>query len=114
MSQKRARKQPPKSGLGDRQVGAFSVFRLRDTGIPFIFWPFSLFFRKNGRLRGWCNTGPGIPVFYHPKSIPHITSCLSVAYSNTIHPFVFNLLLYVLQRLKLYTQSLLVRDGHTL
>jgi len=26
-----------KTGLGDRQVGAFSVFRPRHTGIPFIF-----------------------------------------------------------------------------
>jgi len=67
-------KQPPKSGLGDRQVGAFSVFRPGDTGIPFIFSRFWRFFRKNGRLRGWCNTGPGIPCFssalvYYPLSL---------------------------------------------
>jgi len=34
---KLAQKQPPKKGLGDRQVGAFSVFRPRHTGGPFIF-----------------------------------------------------------------------------
>jgi len=54
--QKMTKKQPPKSGLGDRQVGAFSVFWPRDTGIPFIFRPFLLFFHKIARLRGWCNT----------------------------------------------------------
>jgi len=57
---KRCKKQPPKSGLGDRQVGAFSVFRARHTGIPFIFRPKSLFFRKICRFRGWCNTTPSV------------------------------------------------------
>jgi len=50
--QKMTKKQPPKSGLGDHQVGAFSVFWPRDTGIPFIFRPFLLFFHKIARLRG--------------------------------------------------------------
>jgi len=61
--QNMSQKQPPKKGLGDRQVGAFSVFRPGDTGIPFIFSRFWRFFQKNGRFRGWCNTGPGIPCF---------------------------------------------------
>jgi len=52
------KKGPPKSGLGDRQVGAFSVFWPRDTGIPFIFWAFFDFFQKIARLRGWCNITP--------------------------------------------------------
>jgi len=38
------------------QVGAFCVFRDRDTGIPFIFWTFLAKNRKIGRFRGWCNT----------------------------------------------------------
>jgi len=50
--EKRAENSPPKSGLGDRQVGAFSDFRLRDTGIPFIFSPFLRFFHKFDRFRG--------------------------------------------------------------
>jgi len=58
MGRKRARKWPQKRGLGGRQVGAFSVFRARHTGIPFIFWRFSLFFQKIDRLRGWCNITP--------------------------------------------------------
>jgi len=62
--QKRAKKQAPKSGLGDRQVGAFSVFWLRDTGIPFIFWRFWAFFQKIVRLRGWCNITPGSGLIY--------------------------------------------------
>jgi len=49
---KMTKKGPPKSGLGDRQVGAFSVFWPRDTGIPFIFWAFFDFFQKIARLRG--------------------------------------------------------------
>jgi len=53
-----AQNRPPKSGLGDRQVGAFSVFGVWHTGIPFIFWRFFAFLRKIGRLRGWCNTTP--------------------------------------------------------
>jgi len=48
----------PKTGFGDRQVGAFSVFRARHTGIPFIFWPKSRFFQKTEQFRGWCNTTP--------------------------------------------------------
>jgi len=44
--QKWAEKGPQKRGLGGRQVGAFSVFRPGDTGIPFIFWPKSAFFHK--------------------------------------------------------------------
>jgi len=111
ISQKRAQKQPPKSGLGDRQVGAFSVFRLRDTGIPFIFWPFWLFFQKNGRLRGWCNTGPGIPVFYHPKSMSLLTYCLPVAYSQPNSIIVFIYVPYVWARLKLLLYTVSVWDG---
>jgi len=53
--EKRTKKGPPKSGLGDRQVGAFSVFCVRHTAGPFIFWPKSRFFQKSGRFRGWCN-----------------------------------------------------------
>jgi len=53
---KLAEKQPqngvPKTGFGGRQVGAFSIFRSGDTGIPFIFWPFSSFFRKSAQFRG--------------------------------------------------------------
>jgi len=41
-----------------RQVGAFSVFSLGDTGTPFIFWPFFVFFTKFCRFRGWCNITP--------------------------------------------------------
>jgi len=51
-AQKRVKKQAPKSGLGDRQVGAFSVFRPRHTGIPFIFWRFLAFFQKTEQFRG--------------------------------------------------------------
>jgi len=42
----------PKNGLGDRQVGAFSDFRARHTGGPFIFRPKSPFLRKICRFRG--------------------------------------------------------------
>jgi len=51
---------PPKTGFGDRQVGAFCKFRVWHTGIPFIFSPKMRFFRKFDRFRGWCNTTPGI------------------------------------------------------
>jgi len=51
-AEKYTKKGLPKSGLGDRQVGAFSVFGVRHTGIPFIFWPFFAFFRKIDRFRG--------------------------------------------------------------
>jgi len=61
--EKRAENRPQKRGLGDRQVGAFSVFRLRDTGIPFIFSPFLRFFHKFDRFRGWCNTTPSSVAF---------------------------------------------------
>jgi len=61
--EKRAENRPQKRGLGDRQVGAFSVFRLRDTGIPFIFSRFLLFFHKFDRFRGWCNTTPSSVLF---------------------------------------------------
>jgi len=60
---KKAKKQAPKSGLGDRQVGAFSVFWPGHTGTPFIFCPFLPFFRFFCRFRGWCNTGAGLPCF---------------------------------------------------
>jgi len=60
MQPKIAKKQPPKSGLGDRQVGAFSVFGAGHTGGPFIFRPKSPFFRKICRFRGWCNTTPSV------------------------------------------------------
>jgi len=53
-----AQKQPPKSGLGGRQVGAFSVFWPGHTGIPFIFSAFLLFFHYFARFRGWCNITP--------------------------------------------------------
>jgi len=56
--QKIAKKAPRKSGFGGRQVGAFSIFWLRHTGIPFSFWRFFAFLRKKARLRGWCNTTP--------------------------------------------------------
>jgi len=62
--QKTSKNSPQKSGLGGRQVGAFSVFGARHTGIPFIFSLKTLFFRKMSRFRGWCNTTPriwGIP-----------------------------------------------------
>jgi len=49
---KSAQKQPPKKGLGDRQVGAFSVFRPRDTGGPFIFGRKLRFFQKSEQFRG--------------------------------------------------------------
>jgi len=58
MRQNKPQKRVPKSGFGDRQVGAFSVFRARHTGIPFIFWPKSRFFQKTEQFRGWCNTTP--------------------------------------------------------
>jgi len=58
----------PKTGFGGRQVGAFSIFRPGHTGIPFIFWRFFAFFRKIGRLRGWCNT---TPVRQPKKNIPY-------------------------------------------
>jgi len=45
----------------DRQVGAFSVFGLGHTGIPFIFCCFFAFFRFFCRFRGWCNTTPVRP-----------------------------------------------------
>jgi len=52
----------PKTGDRGRQVGAFSIFRPGDTGIPFIFWRFFAIFRKIVRFRGWCNTTPvGLP-----------------------------------------------------
>jgi len=35
-----------------RQVGAFSDFCQGDTGTPFIFWPFFVFFTKFCRFRG--------------------------------------------------------------
>jgi len=111
ISQKRARKQAPKSGLGDRQVGAFSVFRLRDTGIPFIFWPFWLFFQKNARLRGWCNTEGVGSVFYHPKSMSLLTYCLPVAYSHSNSDIVFIYMPYVWAVFILLLFSVLVGDG---
>jgi len=37
IARKYGQNHPQKSGFGDRQVGAFSVFWLGDTGIPFIF-----------------------------------------------------------------------------
>jgi len=55
---KSAKKGVQKRGDPDRQVGAFSVFGAGHTGGPFIFRPKSLFFRKIGRFRGWCNTTP--------------------------------------------------------
>jgi len=58
---KTAKNGVPKSGFGDRQVGAFSVFCVRHTGIPFIFWAKSAFFHKIVRFRGWCNTTPVCP-----------------------------------------------------
>jgi len=50
--QKMAENEPQKRGLGDRQVGAFSDFQPRHTGIPFIFSPKTLFFQKICRFRG--------------------------------------------------------------
>jgi len=50
------KKGPQKRGLGDRQVGAFSVFWPRHTAGPFIFWRKTRFFQKSEQLRGWCNT----------------------------------------------------------
>jgi len=41
-----------KTGLGDRQVGAFSVFRAGHTGGPFIFCPKTPFFQKMSQFRG--------------------------------------------------------------
>jgi len=55
---KTAKNGVPKSGFGDRQVGAFSVFRPRHTGGPFIFWRKTRFFQKSGQFRGWCNITP--------------------------------------------------------
>jgi len=52
MSEKEGRKWVQKRGDPDRQVGAFSIFRPGDTGIPFIFSRKSLFFRKMSRFRG--------------------------------------------------------------
>jgi len=56
--QNKPKKRVPKSGFGDRQVGAFSVFGARHTGGPFIFWQKTRFFRKSEQFRGWCNTTP--------------------------------------------------------
>jgi len=55
---------PRKTGHRGRQVGAFCKIRPRDTGIPFIFWPFLRFFRFFVRFRGWCNITPIGPWFY--------------------------------------------------
>jgi len=60
MSRKYGQNHVQKSGFGGRQVGAFSVFRSGDTGIPFIFWQKTLFFHKIARLRGWCNITPSV------------------------------------------------------
>jgi len=43
---KRGQKRVRKLCFRGRQVGAFSVFWQGDTGIPFIFWLFFVFFRK--------------------------------------------------------------------
>jgi len=63
MGVKYAKKGVQKRGDPDRQVGAFSIFGARHTGIPFIFWRKTLFFHKIDGFRGWCNTGPG-PILY--------------------------------------------------
>jgi len=55
---KMSKKPAPKTGDRGRQVGAFCKIRPRDTGIPFIFWPFLRFFHYFDRFRGWCNTTP--------------------------------------------------------
>jgi len=68
-----SKKQPPKKGLGDRQVGAFSVFGAGHTGGPFIFSRKSRFFRKICRFRGWCNTTPSAPGFYCYSPATHPT-----------------------------------------
>jgi len=61
-----------------RQVGAFSVFSPGDTGIPFIIWPFFVFFRKIDRFRGWCNITP--------KSCPKLAGFLmSVILPVSVH-----------------------------
>jgi len=68
---------PPKTGFGDRQVGAFCKKRAGHTETPFIFWPFLLFFQKFDRFRGWCNITPGSVLF-----LPLLLSPLLVAYSS--------------------------------
>jgi len=80
---KRAQKQPPKKGLGDRQVGAFSVFWPRHTGGPFIFGRKLRFFQKSEQFRGWCNTTPVRP--WKWTSSTH----LGCAYSTTLIYFYF-------------------------
>jgi len=94
---KMSKKQPPKSGLGDRQVGAFSVFGAGHTGGPFIFSRKSRFLRKICRFRGWCNTTPSAPTFscYSPATHPTPSATASIRvyldfiiaylYSPTIH-----------------------------
>jgi len=52
------KKRGPKKCFRGRQVGAFSVFWQGDTGGPFIFGLFLLFFQKIDRFRGWCNITP--------------------------------------------------------
>jgi len=51
-TQKWGQKRGPKMCFRGRQVGAFSVFWQRDTGIPFIFSCFLTFFRFFCRFRG--------------------------------------------------------------
>jgi len=52
MHEKTPQNRPPKNGFGDRQVGAFCKNRSGDTETPFIFCPFSRFFRFSCRFRG--------------------------------------------------------------
>jgi len=107
---KRRQKQPPKKGLGDRQVGAFSVFCARHTGGPFIFGRKSSFFQKTDRFRGWCNITPDRPEIRtsdKPQEPPHVAYGLSTT-PNTYfiispHPFTISSTTnYALTRLLTY------------